>query len=275
MSYIGALGVNTFDDEIEDANNILVDRIVSDINYTSNYVWTTSNILATRINDTSNILATRIKDTSNVLATRIKALEGTEGTPGDISLGIPPIPSTGGFATAAAIAALIAATYVGDVSVLSMLASLEIKVDENKSQADKIGGWSSNYSDKVGVWGSNYTEKLTSATSLIDKFSANDFSLINNKIFPLQALGYYSILVRNRQATYSYINATTGLTVNVKQAFVFSYNDRISNGSGVVPTNKETNPYIYANYNSDPSYNKYKVYYNDGDKIMIKMGNYK
>ena len=52
MSYIGALGVNTFDDEIEDVSNILVDRIVSDINDTSNYVLTTSNILATRINDT-------------------------------------------------------------------------------------------------------------------------------------------------------------------------------------------------------------------------------
>ena len=31
MSYIGVLGVNTFDDEIEDVSNILVDRIVSDI----------------------------------------------------------------------------------------------------------------------------------------------------------------------------------------------------------------------------------------------------
>ena len=62
MSYIGALGVNTFDDEIEDVSNILVDRIVSDINDTSNYVCTTSNILATRINDTSNYVWT----TSNI-----------------------------------------------------------------------------------------------------------------------------------------------------------------------------------------------------------------
>ena len=84
MSYIGALGVNTFDDEIEDASNILVNRIVSDINNTSNYVLATSNILATRIDNTSNyvlatsnILATRIKDTSNIFDLRIKALEGT------------------------------------------------------------------------------------------------------------------------------------------------------------------------------------------------------
>ncbi len=62
MNYIGALGVNTFDDEIEDANNILVDRIVSDINHTCNYVLETSNILATRINDTSNVLVQRITD---------------------------------------------------------------------------------------------------------------------------------------------------------------------------------------------------------------------
>ena len=51
MSYIGALGVNTFDDEIEDASNILVNRIVSDINHTSNYVLVTSNILVKRITD--------------------------------------------------------------------------------------------------------------------------------------------------------------------------------------------------------------------------------
>ena len=84
--------MNEIDDliasSIEDASNTLVNRIVYDINNTSNYVWTTSNILATQINDTSN-----------VLATRIKALEGTEGSPGDISLGIPAIPSTGGFAS--------------------------------------------------------------------------------------------------------------------------------------------------------------------------------
>ena len=86
MRYIGALGVNTFDDEIEDASNTLVNRIVLDINNTSNYVWTTSNILVGCIRNTSNVLTTRINDTSNILATRIKSLEGT---PDDISLGIP------------------------------------------------------------------------------------------------------------------------------------------------------------------------------------------
>ena len=83
MSYIGALGLDTFDDAIEDTSNILVNRIVSDINYTSNYVLATSNILVGRISDTSNILDLRIK-----------ALEGTEGSPANISLGIPAIPST-------------------------------------------------------------------------------------------------------------------------------------------------------------------------------------
>jgi hypothetical protein len=62
MSYIGALGLETFDDAIEDTSNTLVNRIVYDINNTNNYVWTTSNVLATRINDTSNVLATRINE---------------------------------------------------------------------------------------------------------------------------------------------------------------------------------------------------------------------
>ncbi len=77
---------------------------------------------------------------------------------------------------------------------------------------DKVGMYSSNYSDKIGIYGSNYSEKLTTVTSLIDKFSENDFSLVNNKIFPLKTLGYCSILVKNIQVTYAYINATTGLT---------------------------------------------------------------
>jgi hypothetical protein len=34
---------------------------------------------------------------------------------------------------------------------------LEDKVDANKTQDHKIGGWSCNYNDKVGVWGSNYS----------------------------------------------------------------------------------------------------------------------
>jgi hypothetical protein len=104
MSYIGALGVSTFDDEIEDPNNTLVNRIVSDINNTINYECTTSNILVGCIRDTSNVLVQRITDevghTSNYadrLDLRIKTLEGSEGSPGDISLGIPVIPSTGGF----------------------------------------------------------------------------------------------------------------------------------------------------------------------------------
>ena len=85
MSYIGATGLNEIDDliasSIEDTSNILVSRIVYDINNTSNYVWTTSNILVKRITD-------EIKDTSNYadkLDLRIKTLEGTEGSPGDIS----------------------------------------------------------------------------------------------------------------------------------------------------------------------------------------------
>ena len=162
---MGALGLNTFDDEIEDASNTLVNRIVSDINNTRNYVLGTSNILVGRIRDEVGYTSNYVLATSNVLATRIKALEGTEGTPGDVNLGIPAIPSTGGFATAAAIAALTDASVLNGVSALTMIATLEIKVDSNKAEADKIGGWSSNYTDKVGVWGSNYV--LTTSNILV------------------------------------------------------------------------------------------------------------
>ncbi len=131
MSYIGALGVNTFDDEIEDANNMFVDRIVSDINHTSNYVLGTSNILATRINDTSNVFVIAIKDTSNYadsLRLRINALEGTEGTPGDISLGIPAIPSTGLIALVGSITlATGACIMVNGTPALALIEFLEAK----------------------------------------------------------------------------------------------------------------------------------------------------
>ena len=102
MTYIGALGFDTFQDEIESVRNSLATRI----NGTRNYVWTTINILATRINETSNISTTRINDTSNVLVKRItdevrhtsnyadcldlriKSLERTEGSSGDINWGM-------------------------------------------------------------------------------------------------------------------------------------------------------------------------------------------
>ena len=170
MSYIGALGTSSLDDliasSIEDTSNILVSRIVSDINHTSNYVLATSNILVGCIRDTSNVLVQRITDevghTSNYadrLDLRLKVLEGTEGSPGDISLGIPAIPSTGLIALAGSIALATGACIMGNgITALSLIEILETKVDSNKTEADKIGGWSSNYSDKVGVWGSNYTD---------------------------------------------------------------------------------------------------------------------
>ncbi len=169
MSYIGALGINTFDDEIEDASNTLVDRIVSDINYTSNYVLSTSNVLVGRIRDTSNVFVIAVRDTSNYedrLDLRIKALEGSEGSLGDISLGIPAIPSTGLITLARSIALTTGAyIMVNGTTTLAYIDSVNTKVDSNKAQADKIGGWRSNYSDKVGVWGSNYTDLQVKYTS--------------------------------------------------------------------------------------------------------------
>jgi hypothetical protein len=70
MSYIGALGVNTFDDELEDTSNILVGRIAADINNTSNYVCTTSNVLATRITDEVGYTSNYVCTTSNILVKR-------------------------------------------------------------------------------------------------------------------------------------------------------------------------------------------------------------
>ena len=84
MSYIGALGVNIFEDEIEDTVDTISASITIDINHTSNYVLTTSNVLASRINDTSNVFVITVKDTSNYvdrLDLCLKALEGTEEVP--------------------------------------------------------------------------------------------------------------------------------------------------------------------------------------------------
>jgi hypothetical protein len=163
MSYIGALGVNIFEDEIEDTVDTISASITIDINHTSNYVLTTSNILATRINDTSNVFVISVKDTSNYadrLDLCIKSLEGTEGSPRDISLTppLPPIPPTGILALAAGIATVTEVCVAGNgITTLTLIDMLETKVDSNQIEADKIGGWSSNYSDKVGVWCSNYT----------------------------------------------------------------------------------------------------------------------
>jgi hypothetical protein len=49
--YVGALGLNVFDDEIEDAISILTANTATDIYNTSNYVLITSNILVERITD--------------------------------------------------------------------------------------------------------------------------------------------------------------------------------------------------------------------------------
>ena len=132
MSYIGATGLNEIDDliasSIEDASNTLVSRIVYDINNTSNYVLSTSNILVKRITD-------EIKHTSNYADTldlRIKTLEGTEGSPGDISLGIPAIPSTGLIALAGSIAlATGACIMLNGTTALAYIDSVNAKVDSN------------------------------------------------------------------------------------------------------------------------------------------------
>ncbi len=39
------------------------------------------------------------------------------------------------------------------IMTITLIEFLEVKVDSNKTEADKIGGWRSNYSDKVGNMG--------------------------------------------------------------------------------------------------------------------------
>ena len=64
MSFIGATGLNTFDDEIENTSNYIT-RTSFD---TSNYIVNTSNIITNHILDTSNILSNYIlNDTSNFI----------------------------------------------------------------------------------------------------------------------------------------------------------------------------------------------------------------
>ena len=148
--YIGATGLNEIDEliasSIEDVSNILVNRIIIEDIYGSNYTDKVgmygSNYTDRQINDTSNY----VKITSNILETRIKALEGTEGSPGDISLGIPAIPSTGGVAVAAAIATITAACVgANGITAITLIDMLEDKVDLNKTQADTNDSNSSNY----------------------------------------------------------------------------------------------------------------------------------
>ena len=157
MSYIGATGLNEIDDLIEDATNTLINRIIIEDIYGSNYTDRVS-IFSSNYTDKvgiygSNYTDRQIKDTSNYadrLDLRIKALEGTEGSPGDISLGVPAIPSTGLIALAGSIAlATGACIMVNGTTTLVYIDSVNTKVDSNKTEVDKIGGWSSNYSDKV------------------------------------------------------------------------------------------------------------------------------
>ena len=170
--YVGALGLNTFQDEIDDAVDTLASSIAIDINHTSNYVLITSNILVKEITDeiehtsnyvlsTSNVFVTEIKNTSNYiysssniliqriqeLEDRVDDLEGAEGSVGDPDADppIPPIPPTGNYAILATLGVLTAgATATG------------ILIDDLYDKVNNNAIYGSNYSDKVGIWGSNY-----------------------------------------------------------------------------------------------------------------------
>jgi hypothetical protein len=66
-----------------------------------------------------------------------------------------------------------------------------------------------------------------SATDLIDKFSS-DFTLVDNKISATKPLGYYSILIKDKQIT---VKQSTNPDDHFASAFTFVYCDRVGNGS--------------------------------------------
>jgi hypothetical protein len=81
---------------------------------------------------TTQIGSLQLYDTSFNL--RLQTLEGTEGSPANISLGVPAIPSTGLIAMAGSIALATAACIgLNGVSALAYIDSVNAKVDSNTS----------------------------------------------------------------------------------------------------------------------------------------------
>ena len=120
--YIGATGLDIFEDAISDAieetTNTLTTLIITQDNlqagYSSNYVLSTSNILVQR---------------TKQLEDRVDDLEGGEGSAGDPNADppIPPIPPTGNFAILATLGVLTA----GATALAIVVADLDDKVDLN------------------------------------------------------------------------------------------------------------------------------------------------
>ena len=67
MSFIGALGYNTFDKEIDDVITNTSNHILDTSNIITNYILDTRNIITSNILDTSNC----ILDTSNIIGNHI------------------------------------------------------------------------------------------------------------------------------------------------------------------------------------------------------------
>ena len=81
---------------------------------------------------TTQIESLQLYDTSFNL--RLQTLEGTEGSPANISLGVPAIPSTGLIAMAGSIALATAACIgVNGVTALAYIDSVDAKVDSNNT----------------------------------------------------------------------------------------------------------------------------------------------
>ena len=204
--YIGATGLDIFEDAIAEAiddlttliitqdnlqagytsnyvlstSNILVERITDEVDFTSNYVLSTSNILIGRISDTSNY----VKITSNILVERTKQLEdrvddleGTEGSAGDPEADppIPPIPPTGNFAILATLATLTA----GASALAIVVADLTDDVNDLDDKVDLNNIYTSNY---VEITSNILVKRITDEVGYTSNYVLNTSNILVKRI---------------------------------------------------------------------------------------------
>ena len=226
--YIGATGLDIFDDAISDAIEETTNTLTTLINavatqdnlnaiYSSNYTDTVGDLIGVYSSNYSDKVgvwgsnytdreitytSNYVRTTSNILVNRIKLLEGSEGTAGDPSADppIPPIPPTGNIYILATLGLLTA----GATATGILIGDLTIKVNNNaiygSNYSDKVGVWGSNYArDKIGVYSSNYTDLIgvyssNYARDKIGVYSSNYTDLIGiySSNYARDKVGVYS-----------------------------------------------------------------------------------
>ena len=259
--YIGATGLDIFEDAITEAiddlttliitqdnlqagytsnyvlstSNILVKRITDEVDFTSNYVLSTSNILIGRISDTSNY----VLSTSNILVERTKQLEdrvddleGTEGSAGDPEADppIPPIPPTGNFAILATLATLTAGASALAIVVADLTDDVNVlddKVDLNDIYTSNYVKITSNIlvkriTDEVG-FGSNY---VLNTSNILVKRITDEVGYTSNYV-----LSTSNILVKRITDE---VGFTSNYVLNTSNILVKRITDEVGFGSNYV-----------------------------------------